>query len=164
MPLCLGYKPWGLQHQAWRSFLPGSCPHPGMGLHSNYSLPQGLANFFYKGPENKYFRLRGPYNLCCSNQSSHCYTDELQTVHELMSIMYFSKILFIESSARPDLAHSLLTPAVVCQKFDLQPPHLKFKSALNLGQPLLGLPCQLSHTFKNMLGFYIWSSCSQKEL
>lgn len=27
---------------------------------------QGLANLFYKGPDGKYFRLRGPYELCYS--------------------------------------------------------------------------------------------------
>ena len=29
-------------------------------------IGQGSATLFCKGPDGKYFRLRGPYGLCCS--------------------------------------------------------------------------------------------------
>ena len=139
---------------------PDCSPHPCLGL-DYYSLPQGLANFFCKGPESKYLRRCGPYNLLQPSVlplfGRRAIDSAWINEHEGISVK-----LYLQNQAQGQIwlrGHNLLTPAVVCQKLcsDSHPPLLKFKLALNAGlaspwSTLLALWCLQEYVGVFMFG------------
>ena len=75
-------------------------------------LFQGLANFYCKGSDNKYFRLCEPYSLCHNDLNLPLYPvgNCRQQVND--QVCCFNKTAFQKTDAGLDLAHSLSTPVL----------------------------------------------------
>lgn len=57
---------------------------------SDFLLNQGLASFFSKGPNNKYFRLRRPYGLSQLFHSTYlCGAEAAKGIWKGMSVSVF---------------------------------------------------------------------------
>lgn len=79
-----------------RFLSPGGCWHQNLLFVTisvlTIDLEQEFTRFLCKGPDSKYFQLRGPYGLCCM----FCKSSHRQCINESMWLC-FNKTLFMDT-------------------------------------------------------------------